>query len=58
MIPVLHDISLTLIMEQVLRWQGIGEHLVLQPETTALLHEMLANVNDLRLLEPAITREL
>jgi len=56
--PVLRNVSLTLVMEQVLRWQGIGEHLMLQPETTALLHEMLANVNDLHLLEPAITHEL
>lgn len=56
--PVSHDVPLTLGMEQVLRRQGIGQHLKLQPEIMVLLRELLAGVNALYLLEPAIAYEL
>lgn len=56
--PVIRDTPLTLDMERVLRCQGIGEHSNLQRQSTDLLAELLAIVNDSHLLEPAITYEL
>jgi len=56
--PIVRDVSVTLEMEQVLRRQGIREHSMPRLEITALLYELLASVNDLHLLEPAITYEL
>lgn len=56
--PVIRDIPITLDMERVLRYQGIGERSNLQPQSMDLLAELLAIVNDSHLLEPAIAYEL
>jgi len=56
--PIIREVALALSVEQVLRRQGIREHSVPRLEITALLYELLASVNDLHLLEPAITYEL
>ena len=45
-------------MERVLRRQEIREHSMPRLEMTALLSELLAGVNNLHLLEPAIAYEL
>jgi len=56
--PIIREVALALSVEQVLRRQGIREHSMPRLEITALLYELLASVNDLHLLEPAITYEL
>lgn len=56
--PVLRDVSLTLVREQVLRRQGMGKDLMPRAEMAALSQELLASVGDLHLLEPAIAYEL
>jgi hypothetical protein len=55
--PVLRDVSLNLNMDQVLRRQDIGARSKLRPELMAVLHELLATIEDLHLLEPAIAYE-
>lgn len=56
--PIIRDIPLRLKTSEVLRRQGIGEHLRLQPEIMVILRELVATVNDDRLLEPAIAFEI
>lgn len=56
--PILHSVPLGLSIEQLLRRQGIGEHLDVRPEVIILLHELLDSVDELHLLEPAIAYEL
>lgn len=55
--PIRHNVPLALSIEQVLRRQGVGEHLHLRPKVIGLLHELLDSVNELHLLEPAIAYE-
>ena len=56
--PILHNVPLTLSIEQLPRRQGVGELLNLRPEMITLLHELLSSVDELHLLEPAIAYEL
>ncbi len=56
--PIIHNVPLALSIKQVLRQQGIGEHLPLWSEVKVLLHELLDSVDELHLLEPAIAYEL
>lgn len=55
--PIRHNVPLVLSIEQVLRRQGVGEHLHLRPKMIVLLHELLDSVHELHLLEPAIAYE-
>ena len=55
--PVFHDISLNLEMDQLLRRQEIGARSELRPKFTAILHELLDKIDELHLLEPAIAYE-
>jgi len=56
--PVLRDVTMTLRIEEVLRWEGIREYSKLRPEMITLIHELLASVDDVHLLEPAIAYDI
>ena len=57
--PVLRDVPLTLTIDQVLRREGAGGRSKFRrPEMKSLLGEMLASIEELHLLEPAIAYEL
>lgn len=56
--PIVCDVPLTMDMEQVLRRQGIRDQIKIQPQIVAVLHELLAAIDYLHLLEPAIAYEL
>lgn len=56
--PIVRDIPLKLDMEQILRSQGIAEPDRVKPQFIALSHNLLADVQRDRLLEPAIAYEL
>ena len=55
--PVKHDIRLSLKTNEVLRRGGFREYSKIGPEVKSLILELLASVNDLHLLEPAIAYE-
>jgi cobalamin-dependent methionine synthase I len=55
---VINDIPLNLEWERVLRYQGIRSQAKAQPQIVALLRELLAVVDRLHLLQPAIVYEL
>jgi len=55
--PYLHDVTVTLGMEEVLRREGIREYSKLRLEMIALIGELLASVDALHLLEPAVAYE-
>ncbi len=55
--PVLRDVSLNLNMDQALRRQDIRGHSKFRPELMHVLDELLATIEDLHLLEPAIAYE-
>jgi len=55
--PVIRDIPLSLEIKEVMRQEGIRQHSKLKPEVATLSHELLANVNEAHLLEPAIAYE-
>ena len=56
--PIMRDIPLRLKISEVLRREGIKEYSKLKPEIKDLIRELLATVNDARLLEPAIAYEI
>lgn len=56
--PVIRSIHLKLEMQEVLRHEGIRLPSKLTPEISALLHELLASVEDQHLLKPAIVYEI
>lgn len=56
--PVFHDITLTLDMQQVLRPQGIGGRSKLRPELKAVLQNLLSDMKEIQLLKPAIAYEI
>lgn len=56
--PIIRDIPLRLKISEVLRREGIKEYSKLKPEIKDLIRELLATVNDARLLEPAIAYEI
>jgi len=56
--PVLHNISLSLVMSEVLRRQGIRDYSKVRSEIKDLLSELLVGLSELHLLEPAIAYEL
>lgn len=56
--PIMRDIPLRLKISEVLRREGIREYSKLKPEIKDLIRELLATVNDARLLEPAIAYEI
>ena len=56
--PVIRNIPLKLDMKEVLRHEGIRLPSKLSPEVAALLHELLASVEDQHLLKPAIVYEM
>ena len=55
--PFIRDIALNIPTEAVLRRLGKGENLSLKPEMRMILDELLDDLNDLHLLEPAIVYE-
>jgi hypothetical protein len=56
--PVIREISLSLKMEELLRWAGFREHTHIRPEIKNLLFELLAGVKNDHLLEPAIAYDI
>ena len=50
--PVVHDITFPLSIEQVLRGQGTGNQSRVPPKTLSLSHELLEDVRRLRLIQP------
>jgi len=56
--PVIRNIHLKLEMQEVLRHEGIRLPSKLTPEISALLHDLLASVEDQHLLKPAIVYEM
>jgi len=57
-VPLIRDIALNISMEAVLRRLGKGGNLRLKPEMGKILDELLDNLDDLHLLEPAIVYEI
>ena len=55
--PVIYDISLSLKIREVLRWQGLGAEAKVRPEIKILIREILGGVKEARLLEPAVAYE-
>jgi len=55
--PFIHDITLNLDMEEVLRRSGIKGRSRLREKMTTMLRKLLIEVNDSHLLEPAVVYE-
>jgi hypothetical protein len=56
--PIIRDFSITLEMEQILRWQGLGRRKKIRPHILGSLQELLQEVDCLHLLKPAISFEI
>jgi hypothetical protein len=56
--PVIRDIPLSLKTRAVLRWEGFREQAKVRPEIRSSILELLANVKNTHLLEPAIAYEI
>jgi hypothetical protein len=56
--PVIRDIPLMLKKQDVLRWEGFREYPQSRPEIESLVLELLSNVANTHLLEPAIAYEI
>ena len=56
--PIIHDLSLVLDMEDVFRCQGTAGGTQIHPQIMSLLTELLASVDELHLLEPAVAYQV
>lgn len=56
--PVIHDISLSLDINDIFRRQGIRDHSRLSNETKTLIHELVASAENDGFLEPAVAYEI
>lgn len=56
--PIIRDILLSLEANQVLRREGIKKYSRIRPEMKTLIRELLASMENNRLLEPAIAYEI
>jgi len=56
--PVIRDISLSLKIEKVLRWEGFREYSKIRPEIKNLTLELLASIKQAHLIEPVVAYEI